>query len=248
MKDLTDAKAYVLNLPSRKDRRQKFDAQEALRYMPPVKHLAAVQGSALDLRTDKRIGLNTRVQVLTEYRRSHYEIHSPGAIGASLSHLKAWQEFLKSDATLALIMEDDAELPATFAQMIVDGAKDLPEAWDIWLLGWNHDPKDKTMKTGAITPFREVLQFAGAHCYIVNRKAAQALVAEALPVETHVEYFMNNTALIHGLKIVRHLDICIKQMDRKKNISDVRKPKGCTVCKIDDSKDAVKAREANSPA
>lgn len=246
MKDLTDVKAYFINLPSRPDRRKLFENQEALRVMPPVKHVSGVQGNKLNVYSDKRIGLNTRVQVITEYRRSHYEIHSYGALGASLSHLAAWKEFLKSDSPYALIMEDDAELPPTFPLMVKDCMKDLPDSWDIWLLGWNHSPKDKTLKTGAITPFREVLQFAGAHCYIVKRDVAKKLVEEALPVETHVEYYMSNVALIHGLKIIRHLDLCIKQMDRKKNISDVRKPKGCPVCVVDDKGEGIKAREANS--
>jgi GR25 family glycosyltransferase involved in LPS biosynthesis len=246
MKDLTDTKVFFINLPSRADRRAKFERQEALSYMPPTTRVEGVQGSTLNVRKDKRIGLNTRVQVLTEYRRSHYEIHSPGAIGASLSHLKAWKAFLKSGAQFGLILEDDAELPVAFAQMVKDCAKDLPESWDIWILGWNHSPKDKTEKTGDVTPFREVLQFAGAHCYILKRAAAEALVKEALPVETHVEYFMNNTALIHGMRIVRHLDLCIKQMDRIKNKSDVRKVVGCPVCVVDDKGEAIRAREANS--
>jgi GR25 family glycosyltransferase involved in LPS biosynthesis len=246
MKDLCDTKAYYINLPGRTDRKKKFLCQDALCAMPPLTYIAAVKGAALDVKTDKRIGVHTRVQVITEYRRSHYEIHSKGALGASLSHLKTWKAFLASGAKYALILEDDAELPATFGQMVRDCAKDLPAGgWGIWLLGWNHDPKDRS-DSKPNSPFRDVVQFVGAHAYIVTRAAAQALVKEALPIETHVEYFMSNVALLHGFSVIRHTNLGIKQIDRVKNKSDVRKPEGCTACAVDDKDEAVAAREANS--
>ena len=244
MKDLTDTKIYYINLDIRKDRKKQFEELPALTIMPPIERIPGVHGlSFQNLGEDKRIGLHTRVQVITEYRRSHYEIHSRGAIGASFSHLKAWETFLKSDAQYALILEDDANLPATFAMMVRDCAKDLPSDWDVWILGWNHTPIDFNEKVSG--PFRNVLHFIGAHCYILTRKAAKMFVDEALPVETHVEHFMNNTAFIHKMRIVRNIHLHIGQMDRILNISDVRKPKGCVACKVDDKDHDIAARNAN---
>ena len=233
MKDLTDAVLYCINMKNRPDRRKLFNSQSALQTLPPIQYVDAIQGSKLNVTNDKRIGLQTRIQVLTQYRRSHYEIHSYGALGASLSHLKAWTEFLKTDSKYALIMEDDADLPTTFSV--------LPSSWDILLLGWNYMPRDRHLHQN--TSYREVLQFVGAHCYIVSRKAARALVNEALPIETHVEYYMTNTSFIHHLKILRSIHLQIKQMDRVKNRSDVRKPDGCPVCIVDDKEEATTARE-----
>jgi glycosyl transferase family 25 len=242
MKDLTDTKIYYINLDKRTDRKKMFEGQLALATMPPVERIPAVHGLSVDIKNDKRIGMNTRVQVITEYRRSHYEIHSRGAIGASLSHLKVWQAFLKSGAKYALIMEDDAQLPATFAMMVKDCAKDLPAQWDAWILGWSHTPVD----TGKhASPFKRILHFIGAHCYILTRKAAQAFVDEALPIETHVEHFMNNVAFLKGLIIVRDIRLHLPQFDRVLNISDVRKPEGCSTCHIDDKEEAMEARRAN---
>ena len=242
MKDLTDTKLYYINLDNRPDRRKMFEGQLALAAMPPVERISAVHGLSVDIKKDKRIGMNARVQVVTEYRRSHYEIHSRGAIGASLSHLKVWQSFLKSDAKYALIMEDDAKLPATFAMMVKDCAKDLPAMWDVWILGWSHTPVD----TGKdVSPFKRILHFIGAHCYIVTRKAAQAFVEEVFPIETHVEHFMNNVAFLRGLIIVRDIRLHLPQVDRVLNISDVRKPEGCPTCNIDDKEEAMEARRVN---
>jgi GR25 family glycosyltransferase involved in LPS biosynthesis len=243
MKDLTDTRIYYINLDQRKDRNEQFKAQEALITMPPVERIAGVHGLSVDIKKDKRVGVNTRVQVITEYRRSHYEIHSRGAIGASLSHLKAWKTFLKSGEKYALILEDDVNLPATFSIMVRDCAKDLPANWDVWILGWNHTPVD-TGKNG-VSPFRRILHFVGAHCYIISRNAAKAFVDEALPIETHVEHYMNNVAFLKGLSIVRDIRLHLPQMNRVLNISDVRKPEGCPACDLDDKDEALEARRAN---
>ena len=243
MKDLTDTRIYYINLDARKDRKEQFEAQEALTTMPPVERITGVHGLSVDIKKDKRVGVNTRVQVITEYRRSHYEIHSRGALGASLSHLKVWEAFLKSGAKYALILEDDVKLPATFSMMVRDCAKDLPANWDVWILGWNHTPVD-TGKNGQ-SPFRRILHFVGAHCYIITRQAAKAFVDEALPIETHVEHYMNNVAFLKGLSIVRDIRLHLPQMDRVLNISDVRKPEGCPACHLDDKEEALEARRAN---
>jgi len=243
MKDLTDTQIYYINLDKRKDRKEQFEAQEALATMPPVERVAGIHGLSVDIKKDKRVGVNTRVQVITEYRRSHYEIHSRGAIGASLSHLKVWKTFLNSKAKYALVLEDDVKLPPTFSMMVRDCAKDLPANWDIWILGWNHTPVD-TGKNGQ-SPFRRILHFVGAHCYIITRHAAKALVDEVFPIETHVEHFMNNVAFLKGLSIVRDVRLHLPQMDRILNISDVRKPEGCPACHLDDKDEALEARRAN---
>lgn len=243
MKDLTDTKIYYINLDVRKDRRQQFESQPALAAMPPVERVSAVHGLSLDVEKDKDIGLNTRVQVTTQYRRSHYEIHSRGAVGASFSHIKTWKKFLKSSANYAMVLEDDVELPATFAMMVHDCAKDLPAEWDIWILGWNHNPTDTTHHGSS--PFRTVLHFTGAHCYIVSRKAAKILVDEAFPIETHIEHYMSNAAFMHEMKIIRDLRLHMPQLNRILTVSDVRKPDGCPACVVDDKEEAMAARRAN---
>ena len=243
MKDLTDAKLYYINLDKRKDRRELFENQEALVAMPEVERISAVHGLSIDITNDKRIGLQTRVQTVTQYRRSHYEIHSRGAIGASFSHIKAWQAFLKSGADYGLIMEDDADLPTTLSMMVRDCAKELPSEWGIWILGWNHTPTDSKWEHKS---FRQVYHFIGAHSYIVSKKAAKLLLDEAFPIETHIEHYMSNVAFNHKFKIIRNIQLHIPQMDRVLNISDVRKPEGCPTCAIDDKIESVNARIANS--
>jgi GR25 family glycosyltransferase involved in LPS biosynthesis len=243
MKDLTDAQIYYINLDIRKDRKKNFESQDALKTMPPVERVSATHGLSVNVKTNEKISLNTRVQLATQFRRSHYEIHSRGAIGASRSHYETWKRFLKSKSNYALIMEDDALLPPTFSMMIHDSAKDLPPTWDIWIIGWNFNPSDNTHKNAS--PFRQVIHFLGAHCYIINRRAAKYLIQEMFPIENHIEYFISNVAFIHGLRIVRDIRLHMPQMDRILNISDVRKPDGCPACILDDKDQAIEARRLN---
>jgi GR25 family glycosyltransferase involved in LPS biosynthesis len=243
MKDLTDAAIYLINLDSRKDRKEQFESQQALLTMPPIQRIPAISGPSLNIKNDERIGISTRVNILTEYRRSHYEIHSQGAVGASLSHLKTWQKFLKSSAKYALIMEDDAQLPATFSMMVHNCAKDLPEEWDIWILGSTNKPVDT--ETNTESHFQRILHFIGAHCYIISRRAARILIKDALPIESHVEHYMNNVAFLNNLIIVRNIRLHINQADRILNASDIRKPEGCVTCNVDDKETAMHARRIN---
>lgn len=243
MKDLTEASLFYINLDKRVDRRKQFESQDALVAMPSVQRIPAIHGLSVDIKNDKRIGTNTKVHIITEFRRSHYEIHSRNAIGASLSHYKAWEEFLKTDSKYALIMEDDAKLPSTFALQVRDCAKDLPDKWDIWILGSTNTPIDTHNKD--ILPFRRVLHFIGAHCYILTRSAARVLIDNMFPIEAHVEHYMNNIAYLKGLSIIRDIRLNLPQHDRVLNISDIRKPDGCIACNVDDKQDAMEARRLN---
>jgi glycosyl transferase family 25 len=243
MKDLTDVNIYCINLDDRQDRLELFNSQAALVAMPPIKRIPGVEGDKVDTINNQQIGLQTRVQLTTSYRRSHYEIHSKGAIGASLSHYKTWKEFIKSGAKYALIMEDDAELPPTFALMFNHTIKNLPVSWDLWILGWNHSPIDLNEKDRE--PFRQILHFIGAHCYLITRKAAKLFIKEMFPIETHIEHFMSNVAYMNNLRIVRNIGFHVAQIDRTKNISDVRKPEGCPTCLVDDNVQANDARRKN---
>jgi GR25 family glycosyltransferase involved in LPS biosynthesis len=243
MKDLTDVNIYCINLDDRQDRLELFNSQAALVAMPPIKRISGVEGQKVDTVNNQQIGLQTRVQLTTSYRRSHYEIHSKGAIGASLSHYKTWKEFIKSGAKYALIMEDDAELPPTFALMFNHTIKNLPVSWDLWILGWNHSPIDLNEKDRE--PFRQILHFIGAHCYLITRKTAKLFIKEMFPIETHIEHFMSNVAYMNNLRIVRNIGFHVAQIDRTRNVSDVRKPEGCPTCLVDDNVQANDARRKN---
>jgi predicted fused transcriptional regulator/phosphomethylpyrimidine kinase len=65
------------------------------------------------------------------------------------------------------------------------------------------------------------------------------------PIETHIEHFMSNVAYMNNLRIVRNIGFHVAQIDRTRNVSDVRKPEGCPTCIVDDNVQANDARRKN---
>ena len=61
-----------------------------------VQKLSAVDAKAFSMNAcdHPSISLLTAHNIKHSVRRSHYEIDSAGAIGCSLSHFKAWSEFI----------------------------------------------------------------------------------------------------------------------------------------------------------
>jgi hypothetical protein len=114
--------------------------------------------------------------------------------------------------------------------MVKDVAKDLPSEWGVWTLGWwgkTYNPKLTKDIPG--TSFKKVIHFIGAHCYIVTRKAAKILLDEAFPIETHIEHYISNVALLHNFPVIREPALHLTQFANK---SSVRKPDGCSTCNV----------------
>ena len=140
LQDLRTCPAFVINLDRRADRYTKFSSQPALSQFQQLQRFSAVDGSKLDVANDTRISLHTRQNIHRKYRRSHYEICTPGAIGASFSHLTIWKQFLKSDAQYVVVFEDDTLVRESDLFLIDTLIPQLPKEWDMWLLGthtWN---------------------------------------------------------------------------------------------------------------
>ena len=61
-----------------------------------------------------------------------------GQIGCALSHLEAWRACQSSGESL-LVFEDDVLLGMNWCSRLQVLLRQLPEAWDFLLLGWNQD-------------------------------------------------------------------------------------------------------------
>lgn len=96
---------------------------------------------------------------------------SLGTFGCFMSHLNVLREFLASKDETLLVLEDDIKFvnnPNALIQF-------LPEAWDIAYFGALNIEAPKGQGPFAVlSPTQMVM---GAHCYAVNRKGAEAIVA-----------------------------------------------------------------------
>jgi len=96
IKDITELPVYIINMDERKDRWKRAMSSEAIRKFKNLQSISATNGKELKYRTEKRISMGTRLRIFRNYRRSHYEIATLGAIGASISHIRTWQKFYDS--------------------------------------------------------------------------------------------------------------------------------------------------------
>lgn len=153
----------------------------------------------LDHRTDRReamecklgaLGLSaTRVPALTpadiapalvnaHTNLAHVEHVRITELACSLSHHRALEAFLATDDEHALILEDDVLL----SNAVTDLLKTPLSGFDILRLETYLDPQHffttEPVKLGAFVAHEIASRCAGAAAYIVNRRAAQAILAQ----------------------------------------------------------------------
>jgi glycosyl transferase family 25 len=240
LKDIRTCPTFVINLDRRTDRWDNFSKQSTLSEFKQLERFSAVDGSKINVLQDERVSLHTRQNILKKYRRSHYEICTPGAIGASLSHITIWKNFLQSDAEYVVVFEDDTIIDQKSLEYIDTLIPKLPESgWDMWLLGmhrwsFNGTPLVKNNKKG----WWSVSDFTGAHAYVLSRKGAEILLDNPFPIETHIEYYITGCSQLKGLRIIRHwaLRMTYFAEQTEENDSDTfDSKKSCPVCYIPDN-------------
>jgi len=124
-------------------------------------------------------------------RTSDEQLKGLGSIGCYYSHYRAWHEFISSEHSIALILEDD--LDPTQARLLALNVKYCMQRqphWDIALLGWVgtlYDPKKG---------------FVGAHAYMLTKQAAYHLVEDALPMTKQVDYYLNDSIRNGRLRMI----------------------------------------------
>lgn len=131
---------------------------------------------------------------------------TPATIGCFLSHRNAWEQVVDRNLSSALILEDDAEFDPDFHIVVDDLFKELPDDFDVLLLGCfqNCNPED------SITAFesswasvllrgwpKKAVRYSdnlgilgctsGLHAYVLSRKGAQKLLDKFEKASFHVD-------------------------------------------------------------
>jgi len=234
--DIFRLPTYIINLKERPDRWKRFTDQPTVHSFK-FKRVNAINGKKLNYVRDRRISLKTKLNILRNYRRSHNEIATLGAVGSSLSHIDAWRQFVASGAKRCLILEDDAIITADQMEQIDKLVPDLPAKWGIWILGYYRP--NLIVESLHAKPWNRVYNFTAAHAYLLTREAAEKLLEEATPIETHIEYYMTGASILKEFTIVQHPDIHIEffrkegPRTRDSNTSQHKKS-GCPTCNVPD--------------
>jgi GR25 family glycosyltransferase involved in LPS biosynthesis len=236
--DLFKIPAYVINMKERSDRWNRFNEQPVISKFRKLRRIYGVNGKKLNYLTDKHISMQTKLNIFRNYRRSHYEIATLGAIGASMSHISIWKKFVASGAQTCIVFEDDAVITEDQVNKINELTSSLPSNWGIWILGF-YAPN---LVTGPASqkPWNRVYSFTAAHAYLLRREAAIKLLQEPFPIQTHIEYYMTGSSIIKDFSIVQHPDVHIeffrrvaKPRTQDSNTSQHKK-NGCPTCEVSD--------------
>ncbi len=236
--DLYNYPVYVINLDRRPDRWTQFQALEGVGAFKKLKRWSATDGRTLDISANKDISLHTRYNIGRNLRRSHHEINTVGAIGASYSHYRIWKDLVDSSEPGALVFEDDVYLDPVVLQRMRSAWAHAP-ACDMFLFGthaWSHK---EVPYQGS---YERVLEFNGAHAYYVSRSFAELLIKNFFPIEMHVEFYIYMTAAEHGCLLLRHRDLRVQYMSEvaKENDSDTFLSEDtCPLCEIPDRLNGV---------
>lgn len=184
MKNTGRIETYLINLDRATKRLQ--NVMPKLQELDfPVSRVIAVDGN--DMSDDYISSVADELAYLKFFRM----LPENGTIGCSLSHLKAWKEFLRSDNEFALICEDDItfdpiELKKTIKLLLRE--KNL---WDIIMFEVLHGGTPKEiMKLGndkSLVVYLTNVTHAG--CYLISRSTAYKLIEKFYPIKVPVDHY-----------------------------------------------------------
>ncbi len=120
--------------------------------------------------------------------RNRLPMPRPGEVGCYLSHLKAMEEFLRTDAPWCVILEDDVEVrPECVEVLAALGQKD---DWDLVKLFCFHS--GLPVRKRALTPTHQLVvhltRTTSSAAYAVNRRAAETLMQSMRPITEQVDH------------------------------------------------------------
>jgi len=207
---LSDVPIVCISLNRRPDRWATIQAGAAASGLD-VQRLEAVDAKEFVAHKHPDITLGVSHNILFGKRRAHYEIDTAGAIGASLSHFKAWNQLIRSAAPAMIVFEDDLHIPADLKGRLETVLAAAPEQgeWDMIQLQqteFGDGSKGCAPIKGAAAdnPWTVCTSLMGAHAYIVSRSGAERLLERAYPIEMHVDAYMAYMSRMGHIRMMWH--------------------------------------------
>ncbi len=193
---------YLINMADAHERRETMLSRlSALGLAPDRIH--AVDGRALSFPMPE---FSERSYKLLHGRRT-----CPPEIGCYLSHVECARSLLDSEAEFALVLEDDIVFEKDFLDSL-SAALHQSGSWDILRLSTVNDGRKFPFKrlthsrSLAISLTRE----KGAGAYVINRKAAQWIVTDLMPMRLAYDIAFD-TEYLAGLKAAFIFPLCTTQ-------------------------------------
>jgi GR25 family glycosyltransferase involved in LPS biosynthesis len=218
-----DIPAVCISLERRPDRWADFQRYAQAAGLA-VKRFLAVDARTFDAVSHPAISLGTAHNIKYRSRRGHYEIDTPGAVGASLSHFKVWEMARDGSAPATLVFEDDAPIIPDFKPRLARVLADLPADWDIvqfQLTDWGNGVTGCDPVPGH-EPWQSCTALMGAYAYMISRDGARKMLERAYPIELHVDAYMAYMSRMGHVKMMWHPLIDIPGPDNGSDIAHGR--------------------------
>lgn len=155
------------------------------------------------------------------YRETHGRALRPDEVGCFVSHLRALRLFLSSPHRFAMVLEDDAHLTADAVRLARSLAADgAPDDWDLVKFESHHGRFGLTVRRLS-EPYRLcALPFkaAGSAAYLINRAAAERLLARMLPMRYPYDIAFDRSG-VWGVRVRAILPLPVATADEPSTIS-----------------------------
>ena len=171
---------YVINLDRDTERMASIRANlEGLGL--PFERLSAVMGKDVP-EWEKLVDMSAYAW------RNRLDAPRAGEVGCYLSHLKAMETFLRTDAPWCVILEDDVEVLPACADVLRSLAE--KDDWDLVKLFNFHSglPVKKRALAGGHHLVVHLTRTTSAAAYVVNRRAAETLLRSMRPISEQVDH------------------------------------------------------------
>lgn len=225
--DIDKTEIYYINLDRSKFRRKEFEKQ-ARKHNLKVKRIEAIDAKNIDIDDPmyNRYLFNKNSNVRASQSRdmrSHFKSKksSMGHFGCYLSQLRAIKEFLKTDKEFLIVCEDDARFVDNFKQQLIERTKNIPNDWDIILLGFIMLPHQwpamhkhnlgKRLNCMDTPPpavinkckdgYMEVKSWCGGYGLVYTRKAAELVLRELIPMDWYFDWNLGFLAIDNKIKV-----------------------------------------------
>ena len=194
-------KVYLINLDDSKDRFISSDNQfkKLGGIFANYKKISAINGKKLSDNYVRSITTPYSYYYLKNNRDLHYQIDKIGAIGCSLSHIKAWKDMIDNNYQNVIIFEDDFFI--NDIKLFYEQIYNLPNDLQIAKLHYILQYKDTIIPVNKYWDTNKNLYIFSGLCYVLNINLTKKLYKQVLPIDTHIDFYMNYYCLSNDIPI-----------------------------------------------
>jgi len=189
-------KAFVINLLRRPDKKKTI-CEDGEKHGVPLEIIEAVDGSLMPEEELRENTFDYPACAMTK-----------GVIACALSHLKIYKKIIDENIPIALILEDDAILHEDLGEALRQiESIDRNERPAVYLLSSHYYKLRPLRRLNDKYALHEFIDGSQGHSYVVNRKAAESLYKNLLPVKWEADkwYYFQQMKLASVQCVVPHI-------------------------------------------